>query len=43
MPDMNGVDLQDRLIADGYCKPIIFMSALPAAQVPFRAKTLNYS
>jgi FixJ family two-component response regulator len=38
MPGMNGVDLQDRLIADGYCKPIIFMSALPAEQVPFRAK-----
>jgi CheY-like chemotaxis protein len=38
MPGMNGVDLRDRLIADGYRKPIIFMSALPAEQVPLRAK-----
>ena len=38
MPGMNGVDLRDRLIADGYRKTIIFMSALPAEQVPFRAK-----
>jgi len=30
-----GVDLQDRLIADGYRKPIIFMSA---EEAPFRAK-----
>jgi FixJ family two-component response regulator len=27
---MTGIDLQDRLIADGYCRPIIFMSALSA-------------
>jgi FixJ family two-component response regulator len=38
MPGLTGVDLQDRLIADGYCKPIIFMSALPVELVPFRAK-----
>ena len=25
MPGMTGMDLQDRLIADGYRKPIIFM------------------
>ena len=37
MPGMTGVDLRDRLIADGYRKPIIFMSALPAEQVPLRA------
>jgi len=30
MPGMTGIDLQDRLIADGYCRPIIFMSALSA-------------
>jgi FixJ family two-component response regulator len=30
MPGMTGIDLQDRLIADGYRKPIIFMSALSA-------------
>src|ERR1700745_1347501 len=28
MPGMTGMDLQDRLIADGYRRPIIFMSAL---------------
>ena len=27
---MTGMDLQDRLIADGYRRPIIFMSALSA-------------
>jgi FixJ family two-component response regulator len=30
MPGMTGIDLQDRLIADGYLRPIIFMSALSA-------------
>ena len=30
MPGMTGIDLQDRLIADGFRKPIIFMSALSA-------------
>ena len=25
MPGMTGMDLQDRLIADGYRRPIIFM------------------
>jgi FixJ family two-component response regulator len=38
MPGMTGVDLQDRLFADGYRKPIIFMSALSAEEAPFRAK-----
>src|SRR5262249_33493477 len=27
MPGMTGMDLQDRLVADGYRRPIIFMSA----------------
>ena len=27
MPGMTGIDLQDRLVADGYRRPIIFMSA----------------
>ena len=30
MPGMTGIDLQDRLIADGYRRPIIFISALSA-------------
>ena len=30
MPGMTGIDLQVRLIADGYRRPIIFMSALSA-------------
>ena len=38
MPGMTGVDLRDRLIAKGYRKPIIFMSALSAEEAPFRAK-----
>jgi FixJ family two-component response regulator len=27
MPGMSGADLQDRLIADGLCTPMIFMTA----------------
>jgi FixJ family two-component response regulator len=29
MPGMTGIDLQDRLVADGYRRSIIFLSALP--------------
>jgi FixJ family two-component response regulator len=38
MPGMTGVDLQDRLIADGFRKPIIIMTALSAEEAPVRAK-----
>jgi FixJ family two-component response regulator len=38
MPGMTGIDLRDRLIADGYRKPIIFMSALSAEEVPVRVR-----
>ena len=29
MPGLSGVELQDRLIADGHCMPMIFVSAFP--------------
>ncbi len=32
MPGMTGIDLRDRLVADGYRRPIIFMSALSAEE-----------
>jgi len=38
MPGMTGVDLRDRLLAEGYRKPIIFMSALSADEVAFRVR-----
>ncbi len=38
MPGMTGVDLRQRLVADGHCMPIIFISALPVEQIPLRAK-----
>ena len=36
MPGMTGIDLQDKLIADGHYKPIIFMSALSAEEAGAR-------
>jgi FixJ family two-component response regulator len=36
MPGMSGVDLQDRLIANGARAPIIFMSAFPGEKVRAR-------
>jgi FixJ family two-component response regulator len=36
MPGMNGVDLQDRLIADGYRLPIIFITAFPDPKIRTR-------
>ena len=37
MPGMNGVDLQDRLIAEGRHTPIIFMTAFPTETLRVRA------
>ena len=39
MPGMTGIDLQDRLIADGYRRPIILMSALSAEDASADAST----
>jgi len=39
MPGMTGIDLQDRLIADGYRRPIILMSALSAEDAGADAPT----
>ena len=36
MPGMTGMDLQDRLIADGYRRPIILMSAEDAGNASSR-------
>jgi FixJ family two-component response regulator len=37
MPGMSGVDLQDRLIAEGRRTPIIFMTAYPEERIRARA------
>jgi FixJ family two-component response regulator len=39
MPGMNGVDLQERLIADGTRTPVIFMTAFPEERT--RARVLG--
>jgi FixJ family two-component response regulator len=39
MPGMNGVDLQERLIADGVRTPVIFMTAFPEDRT--RARVLG--
>ena len=33
MPGMSGVELQNRLIADGYRTPVIFMTAFPEEEI----------
>jgi FixJ family two-component response regulator len=38
MPGMTGFDLQDWMISNQYCTPIIFMSGLSTAAVKVRAK-----
>jgi FixJ family two-component response regulator len=37
MTGMTGIDLRDRLVADGYRRPIIFMSALSAEDTGAKA------
>jgi FixJ family two-component response regulator len=37
MPGMSGIDLQNHLIANGACPPMIFMTAFPDDQVQKRA------
>ena len=37
MPGLSGLDLQDRLIAMGYCIPIIFLTGHPNENVRIRA------
>ena len=37
MPGLNGLDLQDHLIARGHCIPIIFMTGFPNDSVRARA------
>jgi FixJ family two-component response regulator len=39
MPGLNGIELQDRLIAEGYSVPIVFITAFPDERV--RAKALK--
>ena len=43
MPGMTGIDLQDRLIADGYRRPIIFISALSAEDAGAHALKISAS
>jgi FixJ family two-component response regulator len=42
MPGMTGIDLQDRLVADGYHRPIIFMSAEDAGADASRTATSRF-
>jgi FixJ family two-component response regulator len=39
MPGMTGIELRDRLVADGYRRPIIFMSALSEEDAGARARS----
>jgi FixJ family two-component response regulator len=41
MPGMTGIELRDRLVADGYRRPIIFMSALSEEDAGARASQLR--
>jgi len=37
MPGLNGLELQSRLVADGDCTPVIFVTAFPEEKVRERA------
>lgn len=37
MPGMSGVELQDRLLADGYRVPVVFVTAYPETKASRRA------
>ena len=37
MPGLSGIDLQEHLVARGYCIPIIFMTGYPSDSVRARA------
>ena len=37
MPGMNGIELQDQLIVQGHCLPIIFVTAFPEMKAQARA------
>ena len=37
MPGLNGLELQRRLIEDGHCRPMIFITAIPEQEVRTRA------
>jgi FixJ family two-component response regulator len=39
MPGLNGLDLQSRLLAEGHCTPIIFITAYP--KEPARSRALD--
>ena len=42
MPGMTGIDLRDRLVADGYRRPIIFMSAEDAGASALRTASSRF-
>jgi FixJ family two-component response regulator len=41
MPDLNGLDLQARLAAEGEALPIIFITAFPDERIEARARALG--
>jgi FixJ family two-component response regulator len=43
MPGMSGVELQERLISDDRCTPVIFMTAFPEERARVRARAVGAS